>query len=584
MKKITIENLEDYGFDPNSNAMMEAFVTEYIKKLKNIFKKVKCDSPSDAIKLVGFDSDLEIFRINDNIKEVYGNDFFNIITSNVRTKKVLEEIEKLKKAWGKVLIKQVSEDEYLYDLIKKNPRKSREYLENNRDFDEFKALLENFKGTKKTTLEELDIPDSYKEEKNKQKRKNSIKEKLVSLKENISLNRIAVETLNVETETIDINEEPAKEEKESFKITMHEKINVIGSKMKNMVASLKEKASLNKENNVVTEETNTMENDGVVVKKTLKDSVKEKMSTISSKVKENSLVSKVLSFKDNIPLKKTDVLESDTLSDEANTMENVEPVAKKTFKDSVKEKLNVLKTKKDNTKLKFKKACVVAGLALLGVIGITSVKNRIDANKGEELLNSDDLLIKDGNDSYISVSEINEENTIINNENVAKTSEEVPSADNQINESEETKVTEDVTETPVMVDDAVLEDVVPDTALDADYTFIIDTEDFTITDDAVIYGKASDIGNTEEGYTPKYREVVKNVYKIVFDLNGEKISVEKDNLDKCLEIYRAGGKVLGVAAINEASKNEDGSYTIEGYYGIDDIVSVDDEQSLKLTR
>ena len=148
-----------------------------------------------------------------------------------------EEIEKLKKAWGKVLIKQVSEDEYLYDLIKKNPRKSREYLENNRDFDEFKALLENFKGTKKATLEELDIPDSYKEEKNKQKIKNSIKEKLVSLKENISLNRITVETLNVETETIDINEEPAKEEKESFKITMHEKINVIGSKMKNMVGT-----------------------------------------------------------------------------------------------------------------------------------------------------------------------------------------------------------------------------------------------------------------------------------------------------------------------------------------------------------
>ena len=145
-------------------------------------------------------------------------------------------------------------------------------------------------------------------------------------------------------------------------------------------------------------------------------------------------------------------------------------------------------------------------------------------------------------------------------------------------------MTEEATETPVLVDDAVLEDVVSETALDADYTFITDTENFTITDDAVIYGKASDIGNSEEGYTPKYREGVKSVYKIIFDLNGEKISVEKDNLDKCLEIYRAGGKVLGVAAINEASKNEDGSYTIEGYYGIDDIVSEEADQSLKLTR
>ena len=300
MKKITIENLEDYGFDPNNNTLMEAFVTEYIKKLKNIFKNVKCTSPSDMIKLIDFDSDPEIFRINDNIKKVYGNDFFRLITSNVRTKKVLEEIETLKKASFKVLIKQINEREYLYDLIKKNPRRAKKYLKNNKDFDEFKALLEDFKGTKKITLEELDIPDSY------------------------------------------------KEEKKSFKITMHEKINIIGSKMKNMVASLKEKASLNKENNAMTEETNTMENDEAVVKKTLKDSVKEKMSTISSKVKENSLVSKALSFKDNISLKKNDILESDTLSDEANTMANVEPVAKKTFKDSVKEKLNVLKTKKGN--------------------------------------------------------------------------------------------------------------------------------------------------------------------------------------------------------------------------------------------
>lgn len=212
----------------------------------------------------------------------------------------------------------------------------------------------------------------------------------------------------------------------------------------------------------------------------------------------------------------------------------------------------------NNIKKKIRNSAVAFGVAVMGMLAFVGAKREYDTKKADSAVS--DFIIKTGKDSFTAISDIEEEQNIVNDTDELETN-------NNIDEKTTSVVTEDISMSNTT--DSTLEEnsntnIVEDVIVDENTTF-------TLTDDAVIYSKASDIGSSDKGYQPKYKDVEKSVYKIIFDLDGETISVLASDIDRCLELKKQGATVIGVGAINDSSKTKDGDYVLEGYYSVDEM-------------
>ena len=239
--------------------------------------------------------------------------------------------------------------------------------------------------------------------------------------------------------------------------------------------------------------------------------------------------------------------------------------------ENVKTKIKLAKTKvtslvnskkEDNSKVdnnikkKIRNSAVAFGVAVVGMLAFVGAKREYDKNKAESAVS--DFIIKTGEDSFTTINDIEEEQNIVNDTDALETN-------NNIDEKTTSVVTDDISmsdNTHSVLEENSDTNTVEDVMVDENTTF-------TLTDDAVIYSKASDIGDSDKGYQPKYKDVEKSVYKIIFDLDGETISVLASDIDKCLELKKQGATVVGVGAINDSSKTIDGDYVLEGYYSVD---------------
>ena len=212
----------------------------------------------------------------------------------------------------------------------------------------------------------------------------------------------------------------------------------------------------------------------------------------------------------------------------------------------------------NNIKKKIRNSAVAFGVAVVGMLAVVGAKREYDKNKAESAVS--DFIIKTGEDSFTTINDIEEEQNIVNDTDTLETN-------NNIDEKTTSVVTDDISmsdNTHSVLEENSDTNIVEDVMVDENTTF-------TLTDDAVIYSKASDIGDSDKGYQPKYKDVEKSVYKIIFDLDGEKISVLASDIDKCLELKKQGATVIGVGAINDSSKTKDGDYVLEGYYSVDEM-------------
>ena len=98
-----------------------------------------------------------------------------------------------------------------------------------------------------------------------------------------------------------------------------------------------------------------------------------------------------------------------------------------------------------------------------------------------------------------------------------------------------------------------------------------DNTAFVVDEDARIYQTKDDVASDVNGVKPSYVDVEKEVYKLVFERDGETKTVLASNYDKCINLKKDGWSVVGIGAINENSRTANGDVVMEGYYRTEDV-------------